>query len=214
MPMQPESTIIITGAAGNLGSAVAHVLAASRTRLILVDRTQEGLAAVAARLPEGTEVLTLPGYDLTDLDAAREMVAQATDRFGGITGLVNTVGGFAMGRVDADALGQWDLMMTLNARVALVTSAAVLPSLAAGRFGRIVHIAAGPGLKSSAGMAAYAASKAAVMRLTESIADEHAKDHITANCVLPGTIAELIGFLVSREGGIVTGAAIPANGLG
>ncbi len=70
--MQSVSTILLTGAAGNLGAAVAHVLAARGTRLVLVDRTQEGLAAVAARLPEGTEVLValIDGDDLDDAERA------------------------------------------------------------------------------------------------------------------------------------------------
>ncbi|HUG63208.1 MAG TPA: SDR family NAD(P)-dependent oxidoreductase, partial [Methylomirabilota bacterium] len=166
---------------------------------------------------------------------ADEMVARALERFGSVSGLVNTVGGFKTGRVTADALDQWDMMMTLNARVALVTSAAVLPAMIAGGGGRIVHISAAPGLKAGAGQAAYAASKAAVIRLTESIAAEHRADGISANCILPGTIdtpqnraampdaktdswiqpvaiANLIAFLVSDAGGVVTGGAIPATG--
>lgn len=164
------------------------------------------------------------------------VVAAAVARFGKVTGLVNTVGGFAVGRVTAEALDQWDHLMRLNARVALVTSAAVLPAMQAAGHGRIVHIAAQPGIKAVAGQAAYAASKAAVIRLVESIAAEHRADRITANCILPGTIdtpanrasmpdakpdvwippaaiAELIGYLVSPAGAVVTGAAINANGL-
>ena len=233
--MQPQMTIIVTGAAGNLGAAVEVALASRGARLVLVDRTQEGLTALAEKLPTGTDVLTLPGVDLSDPIAADHMVKSATARFGQVTGLVNTIGGFAMGSILTDALKQFDLMMQLNARIPLVTSAAILPVLQAANYGRIVHIAAGPGLKAPAMMGAYAASKAAVMRLVESLAEEHAKDHITANCILPGTIdtpqnraampdadtsswvtpaaiAELIAFLVSKEGGIVTGAAIPASG--
>lgn len=228
--------IIITGAAGNLGAAVAAVLARQGTPIVCVDRTEEGLAAVTSGLPSQAEILSLPGYDLSDKGAADAVVDAARTRFGHVTGLVNTVGGFRTGRVAEEALSQWDMMMTLNAKVALVTSAAVLPALVAAGRGRIVHIAAQPGVKAVAGQAAYAASKAAVLRLTESIAAEHRKDRITANCILPGTIdtpqnraampdtkadawitpaaiAELIAFLLSPAGALVTGAAIPATGL-
>jgi NAD(P)-dependent dehydrogenase (short-subunit alcohol dehydrogenase family) len=231
------SPVIVTGAAGNLGSAVAEVLASRGHALALVDRTQGGLEVTAARLPAGTDLLLLPDVDLTDAASAKAMATDAIGRFGSIGGLVNTVGGFRTGSVMDGALEQWALMMQLNAVVPLNVSAAVLPAMKAAQFGRIVHIAAAPGLKAGANQAAYAASKAAVIRLTESIAAEHRKDGITANCILPGTIdtpqnraampnaktddwvhpaaiARLIAFLVADDAGVVTGGAIPATGRG
>jgi NAD(P)-dependent dehydrogenase (short-subunit alcohol dehydrogenase family) len=227
--------VIVTGAAGNLGRAVVARLCAEGLAVVCVDRTQEGLAALIGTLPGDANVLACAASDLGDPAAGKAMVEAAVERFGGIDGLVNTVGGFATGRVETDAYAQWDMMMTLNARVALVTSIAVLPVMKAAGHGRIVHISAAPGLKAGAQQAAYAASKAAVLRLTESIAAEHRADGITANCILPGTIdtpqnraampdaktaswvapaaiAQLIAFLVSAQGGVVTGGAIPATG--
>jgi NAD(P)-dependent dehydrogenase (short-subunit alcohol dehydrogenase family) len=234
--MTDHNTVIVTGAAGNLGRAVVSTLAARGARLVCVDRTAAALDALTARLSPDIEVLPLPGVDLNDPAAAAAMVEAAMHRFGGVSALVNTVGGFTMGGVVDKALGQWDAMMTANARIALVISAAVLPAMQAARYGRIVHIAAAPGLKAGAGLAAYAASKAAVIRLTESIAEEYRQHRITANCILPGTIdtpqnraampdadtgswvtpdsiARLIAFLVSPDSAVVTGGAIPATGL-
>ena len=230
--MRKPTSVIVTGAAGNLGRATAARLAGQGINLVCVDRTTEALDALVQALPSGTKVLTFAGADLSDPAVGQAMVEAAVDRFGGIDALVNTVGG----PVGSDALAQWDLMMTLNARVALVTSIAVLPVMQAASYGRIVHIAAAPGLKAGANQAAYAASKAAVLRLTESIALEHRRHRITANCILPGTIdtpqnraampdakvsdwvspdsiARLIAFLISPEAAVVTGAAIPATGL-
>lgn len=234
--MANQQTVIITGAAGNLGSAVAHVLAAGGARLVLVDRSADMLAPVVKGLPSSPEVLTITDAEITGIAGAKEMVARAAERFGTVSALVNTVGGFRTGSVIDDAVDQWDMMMTLNAKVALTTSAAVLPVMKQAGYGRIVHIAAAPGIKAGANQAAYAASKAAVIRLIETIAAEHRKDRITANCILPGTIdtpqnraampdaktdtwvspgsiAKLIAFLVSREAAVVTGGAIPATGL-
>lgn len=234
--MRDSTCVIVTGAAGNLGQAVVARLAAQGVCLVCVDRTTEALDALVETLPAGTKILTFAGADLSDPVVAQAMTEAAVDCFGGVDALVNTVGGFVTGRVDADAFAQWDVMMTLNARVALVTSIAVLPVMQAAGYGRIVHIAAAPGLKAGANQAAYAASKAAVIRLTESIAAEHRSDRITANCILPGTIdtpqnraampdarstawvsadsiAQLILFLISPEASVVTGAAIPATGL-
>ena len=88
----------------------------------------------------------------------------------------------------ADALSGFDTLLSLNAKATLVTSAAVLPAMIARKRGRIVHIAAAAGKRGTAGLAAYSASKAAVMRIVESIAAEHRADGITANSILPGTI--------------------------
>lgn len=230
-----EDCIIVTGASGNLGSVVARTLAAKGARVACVDRTERRFDLVGDGI-DSDRVLWIGDADVSDKQAMDRVVASVVAHFGKVTGLVNTVGGFATGRVTAEALDQWDLMMLLNAKVALVTSAAVLPGMVAAGHGRIVHIAAQPGLKATAGQAAYAASKAAVIRLVETIAAEHRADRITANCILPGTIdtpvnrasmpnakpdiwippaeiAEVIAFLVSPAGAVVTGAAVPATGL-
>lgn len=232
---QTDDCFIVTGASGNLGAAVVQRLATQGARLVCVDRATRAVDVAELGL-DPARVLWLAGHDLSDKAQADAVVAAGLARFGRVTGLVNTVGGFAMGRVNDSALDHWDLMMTLNAKVAAVTSAAVLPALLAAGHGRIVHIAAAPGLKAGAGQAAYAASKAAVIRLVESIAAEHRADRITANCILPGTIdtpqnraamptaaadiwippaaiAQLIAFLLSPAGAVVTGAAIPATAL-
>ena len=230
-----DECVIVTGAAGNLGSVVARTLARKGAKVVCVDRAERAFD-VAEDGIDPAHVMWITGQDISVKSAMDQVVAEATAKFGPVTGLVNTVGGFAVGKVMAEALDQWDLMMMLNAKIALVTSAAVLPGMVAAGRGRIVHIAAQPGLKAVGGQAAYAASKAAVIRLVESIAAEHRGDRITANCILPGTldtpvnrasmpnakpdiwispasIAELIAFLVSRAGAVVTGGAIPATAL-
>lgn len=229
-----DECIIVTGASGNLGFVVSRLLAERGAQVVCVDRNDANFAEISKGLdPE--RLLLISGRDLGDKASVDSVVADAVARFGRVTGLVNTVGGFSTGKVTEEALEQWDLMMLLNAKIALVTSAAVLPAMMAAGHGRIVHIAAQPGIKAASGQAAYAASKAAVIRVMESIAAEHRRDRITANCVLPGTIdtpknraampdaktdtwiqpiaiAELIAYLMSDAGAVVTGAAIPATG--
>lgn len=228
--------VMVTGAAGNLGRAVVEELASRGARLICLERNAQSLDTLVAQLPAVTEVLKVPGVDLADLDACRQAVLAGESRFGKIDALVNTVGGFKMAPIGEAGLDQWDMLLMQNARTAYAISAAVLPGMQKAGYGRIVHIAAAPGLKAGANQAAYAASKAAVMRLTEAIAAENRAHRITANCILPGTIdtpqnraampdaktdswvsakaiAQLIGFLVSAEAAVVSGAAIPATGL-
>jgi NAD(P)-dependent dehydrogenase (short-subunit alcohol dehydrogenase family) len=232
-----DSCIIVTGAAGNLGAAVAVELAQRGAKLVCTDRSAERLSALAGRLAQTTEHLELATLDLSKLEDAAAMAQAALDRFGRIDGLVNTVGGFATGEVAVDALDRFDFLINLNAKTTLVTSAAVLPAMIARKHGRIVHIAAGIGNRGVAGLAAYSASKAAVMRIVESIAAEHDANGITANSILPSTIdtpqnraampkadfsswvtpaaiARVIAFLVSDDAAAVTGAAIPVTGHG
>ncbi|PDT11179.1 3-oxoacyl-ACP reductase [Rhizobium sp. J15] len=233
--MSDQKAVIVTGAGGNLGRAVVRELAAAGMKLVCINRSSHGLESLANDLPASTEFLPIAGTDLADYGSCTAAVAQAVARFGGVSALVNTVGGFQMGPVGPDAPAQWKMMMTANADTALTISAAVLPIMKAAGYGRIVHVAAAPGLKAGANQAAYAASKAAVIRLTEAIAAECRDDRITANCILPGTIdtpenraampnaktegwvspqsiARLIAFLISPAAAVVTGAAIPSTG--
>jgi NAD(P)-dependent dehydrogenase (short-subunit alcohol dehydrogenase family) len=232
-----DRCVIVTGAAGNLGAAVALELANQGANLVCVDRTEPLLATLIERLPKDIKALPLPGLDLTKPEDAEKMVAEAISTFGRVDALANTIGGFRMGRVAENALADWDFLLNLNARSVLVASAAVLPPMIARKFGRILHVSAGVGHKGAAGLAVYSASKASVMRIVESLAEEHRAVGITADCILPATIdtpqnraampeadfstwvapaaiARVVAFLVSPEAGAVTGAAIPVVGPG
>ncbi|TCR79594.1 SDR family NAD(P)-dependent oxidoreductase [Rhizobium sp. BK376] len=225
--------VMVTGAAGNLGGAVVAELFDSGAKVAAVERylRDPGFRATW----QTSEILDLDGVDLRDLSACQDAVQRTLDAFGRVDALVNTVGGFQTGPVEGQGFDQWDHMFQMNARTAYAISAATLKPMQEAGYGRIIHIAAAPGLKAGANQAAYAASKGAVIRLTEAIAAENRDRRITANCILPGTIdtpqnraampnaktdgwvqpadiARLIGFLVSPAGGIVTGAAIPATG--
>ena len=228
-----EIVVMVTGAAGNLGSAVVAELTTNGAKIAAVERN-----FVSGARPRGrqeTTQLELGGVDLNDLASCEDAVRQTIAKFGRIDALVNTVGGFQNGPVGEPGLEQWDQMFQLNARTAYIISTAVLRPMQDAGYGRIVHVAAAPGLKAGANQAAYAASKAAVIRLTEAIAAENRDRRISANCILPGTIdtpqnraampnaktdgwvhpseiAKLISFLISPAAGIVTGAAIPATG--
>ena len=225
--------VIVTGAGGNLGAAVSAELNRQGASLVCVDYAAKALEALEKSLSPASGLLTLSGLDLTKLEDAQKMVAAALDKFGRVDALVNTVGGFRMAPA-VDALKDWDFLMNINARAALATSAAVAPAMRERKLGRIVHIAAGAGNRGGAEMSVYSAAKAAVMRITESLAEELSADGVTANCILPGTIdtpqnraampdadmsrwvppsdiARVIAFLISDAAGAVTGAAIPVT---
>jgi NAD(P)-dependent dehydrogenase (short-subunit alcohol dehydrogenase family) len=228
---------LVTGAGGNLGQATAGAFRAAGAKTVLVDRDREGLRQAFPDLAGSSDHLLAGGLDLMAPRGLDGVVAEALTRFGRIDILVNTVGGFRAGETLAETpMETWDLMLDLNVRTTLVAVRAVIPTMLAQCYGRIITIAARAAVVGPANMAAYAASKAAVLRLTESLAAEVKNAGINVNCVLPGTldtpqnrrerpdadfsrwvpvedVAGVILFLASDAARAIHGAAVPAYGL-
>lgn len=223
-------TCLITGAAGNLGRAVAAAFASASASLVLVDVDDKALRTAHGR---GDERKRLVRADL--LDAAS--VAKAVSALGRIDILCNIAGGFRMGHpVHETPEDTWELMLGLNAKSVINTARAVVPGMLAAGHGKIVNIAAVAGLAGRANMGAYSASKSVVIRLTESMSAELRDKGINVNCILPSIIdtpqnradmpaadprrwvalealADVILFLASDRARAIHGAAIPVNGL-
>jgi NAD(P)-dependent dehydrogenase (short-subunit alcohol dehydrogenase family) len=227
--------VMVTGAAGNLGAALAARFAALGSRLALLDRSAERLERARDELDLPSSTVLLPS-DLTAADSVAAAVEKAVTKLGGIDVLANIAGGFTMGpplheTPDSD----WDLMMELNVRSVFNTCRAVIPHMLRQGSGRIVNVSARAALDGKARMGPYCASKAAVLTLTESLAAEHKLAGVNVNCILPGTIdtaqnraampdadhsrwvapaalADVIVFLASEASRAVTGAAIPVYG--
>ena len=230
-----DRIVMVTGASGNLGSAVVAALQDTCAGIVCVNFSGGETEQLEPGSDGKAAMLTIGGIDTSRPEACQTAVDTCLATFGRIDGLVNTVGGFGMGPVDTDGVALWEKFMSMNAKTAYCISAAALKPMQEAGYGRIVHISASPGWKAGARQAAYAASKSAVIRLTEAIAAENRKHGISANCILPGTIdtpqnreampdaktdawvkpesiARLIAFLMTPEGGVTTGGAIPATG--
>jgi NAD(P)-dependent dehydrogenase (short-subunit alcohol dehydrogenase family) len=229
-----DRVVLITGAAGNLGRAVAAAFAAEDASLVLVDVSQAGLAAA---YPEQDQRMLLLAADLMQGPSAQQAVQAALDKFKRIDCLCNVAGGFRMGPAVHETPAElWKLMLDLNAGTVLNMAQAVVPGMIAAGAGKIVNVGAGGGLKGGARMAAYSAAKSAVIRLTESMSAELREQGINVNCVLPSIIdtpqnradmpkanparwvapqdlAQVILWLCSDAARAVHGAAIPVNGL-
>ena len=219
--------VVVTGASGALGKVVAEVALARGARVAGVDHAPVQIAATENRIDIG-------GVDLTDATQARKAIDAVASHFGGINALINIAGGFAFEAIAEGDPKTWQRMYALNVLTALNASRSAIPYLAASRTGRIVNVGAMGALQATAGMGAYAASKAGVHRLTEALAAEW-KSSITVNAVLPSTIdtpanrasmpkadfekwvtaeelANVILFLASDAASAVTGALLPVNG--
>jgi NAD(P)-dependent dehydrogenase (short-subunit alcohol dehydrogenase family) len=228
--------VMITGATGNLGQAVARAFAAANATVVLVARSENGIRLALPDLVASPNALIAPA-DLTNLESVQSAVDAALRAFGRIDVLANTVGGYKAGDpVHTTPMETWDFMLDLNARTAFVISQAVIPAMLEQGRGAIIHTASRAGLGGTKNAAAYSAAKSAVIRLTESLAAELKHSGINVNCVLPGTIdtpknraampkarhehwvspdaiAQVILFLASDAARAVHGAAIPVYGL-
>lgn len=220
---------LITGAAGNLGRAVAQAFAAEGASLILMDHGADHLRSTYGSEGKGKR------FALADLRDAQS-VARALPG-ARVDVLCNIAGGFRMGEPVHEATDEtWELMLGLNAKSVVNCARAVVPGMLAAGHGKIVNIAAVAGLSGKANMGPYSASKSAVIRLTESMSAELRDRGINVNCVLPTIIdtpqnrkdmpkadprrwvapealAEVVLFLASDAARAIHGAAIPVSGL-
>jgi len=178
--MFANKVIIVTGAAGNVGSALAKLLASRAARVVLVDTVRDRLAVVAGSL-EGNGHLAFSDYDLTNSAAAEALVTKVQSDCGRLDGVGATVGGFTMARLADTGPEQWEAMFRLNVMTTWNIYRAAVPAIRQAGGGALVGIASAAGLRGSAQMAAYSATKSAVMRLTESLADELRGDRIRVN---------------------------------
>jgi NAD(P)-dependent dehydrogenase (short-subunit alcohol dehydrogenase family) len=228
-----DRVVIVTGAFGALGSAVARRFAATGATVALLDR--EAVPADLAREFQGPHLL-IHGVDLADMDSTAKAINSIVDRTSRIDALVNVAGGFRWETLESGNVATWELMFTMNLKTAVNASKAILPHLLV-RGGSIVNVGAGAAGRAQAGMGAYTASKAGVERLTEALAEELKDYKVTVNCVLPGVIdtpqnraampeadfsrwvapaaiADVIHFLISDAAHAVTGASIRVFGRG
>lgn len=215
---------IVTGGFGVLGRAVVDELLAQGYAVAAVD--------LAPAPSESPATMAVGGVDLTDPAAVDAAYAAIKAKLGAVTALVNVAGGFVWQLVEGGDLANWDAMYRINLRTAVVSSHAALKVLGAGA--AIVNIGAAGAVNPAAGMAPYAASKAGVRALTESLAEELRGSKIRVNAVLPTIIdtptnrrdmpdadpaawitpqaaAKVIAFLLSSAASPITGASIPLS---
>ena len=227
---------VITGASGNLGSAIVRALKERGAKLALIDKNAESQRQKYPELADSDDYLLSDGIDLTQPDQVKDSLDAALSHFGRIDILINSAGGFRAGKpIHETSEETWQFMLDLNAGSVFSSSRIIIPMMIAAGGGKIVNVAARAGLVGAANMSAYSVSKSAVVRLTESIAAEVGDSGINVNCVLPGTIdtpqnrqavpnggfdrwvkpadlAEVILFLSSDHSRAITGAAIPVYG--
>ncbi|MGI8906470.1 MAG: SDR family NAD(P)-dependent oxidoreductase [Candidatus Sumerlaeaceae bacterium] len=172
---------LITGAGSGIGYATATTLAAAGARIVAVDRNQDKLIALIAALPGADHIML--EMDLRPADAAINTVAHAIEAAGAINILVNSAGVCHFNRMSEITPGEWDEVLEIDVRSLFFMSTAAAEQMSSG--GRIINLGSNAGRKGRALSAHYAAAKAAVSNLTESLALAYGSKGITANCVCP-----------------------------
>lgn len=227
-------TVIITGAAGNLGQAVAQAFAQLGDRLVLVDRNADALQQLYG--PDTATQMCVPA-NLLDRAQVNDGIQKAVDRLGSPSVLCHLAGGFRMGDdVHSTDDSTLEFLFNINVHSLMPVAACVVPRMVEAGGGKIITVGAMGALRGGAQMGAYAASKSALMRLTESMSAEVKSKHINVNCVMPsiidtpenraampdadpaqwvapGAIADVLVFLASTGARAIHGACIPIAGL-
>ena len=181
--------VVITGAAGGIGSATARALSAKGARLVLVDRVQEPLDALAATLPAETSTLVADVASETDMTG---MADTALARFGQIDALVTTAAilrlGDGMRTLAQTPFEEWRRIIDVNLTGTFLANRAVLPAMLAQKRGDIVNLSSTSGRQGRAFDGPYSASKAGIIGLSESLAEEVSRDGIRVQTLLPDAV--------------------------
>jgi NAD(P)-dependent dehydrogenase (short-subunit alcohol dehydrogenase family) len=227
---------IVTGATASLTAAVVAAFVGAGATIVTTYRREGDLAKLRESVGIAPDApLSGVMLDLTDEEAVARAYAAVAGQHGGIDILVNIAGGFSGGSpVHETAWSLWQQQLDLNVKTAVLSCKAAVPHMLT-RGGAIVNVGTRTATQPGKNLAAYAASKRAVMQLTEALAAELLDQNITANAVLPSTIdtpenrqhdptagggrwvppeqiARVILFLAGPDARIISGAAIPVYG--
>lgn len=203
---------LVTGASGGIGAAIARALHANGATVGLSGRKVEALETLAAELG-GERVQVLPG-ELGDAAQIEALAEKAESALGQIDILVNNAG------LTRDMLfmrlsdEMWDEVIAVNLTGTFRLTRAVSKGMMRRRYGRIVSITSVVGTMGNAGQANYAASKAGLVGMTKSLAQEIATRNVTVNCVAPGFIQTAMTDVLNDKIKEATLSKIPANRFG
>ena len=181
-----NKTVLITGAAGNLGRAVAHAFAEQGARLALVERQ---VADLHKAFGDESAARLFVAADLLQPEQVGAAVGTIVARLGRIDVLCNLAGGFRMGpAVHATPAATWDFLFDLNARTVLHMAQAVVPHMQKRKYGKIINISSNVALTGNPNYIHYVTSKGAIIAMTRAMAREVGDWNICVNTVSPGFV--------------------------
>jgi len=204
----------VTGASRGIGRAIALSLCRSGFDIVVASPEIEKNEEVAQEIRECSGEAMTVNLDVTSPESVKEATAKALQDKGRIDVLVNNAGITRDGLAMRMKLADWELVLKINLQGAFLCSQAVLPGMMRNRWGRIINIASVVGQAGQAGQANYAASKAGLIGLTKSLAQEMASRNITVNAVAPGYIQTDMTKVLSDEVKEKILAGVPLGRIG
>lgn len=228
--------VLITGGTGALGSEVSLEFLKAKALAAITYVIDEEVNQVESKLGELMKNVILLKVDLTDSMQVQKLVSDVLSKYSRIDIVANITGGYIGGKTVTELEEKdWNFMMNLNLKTAFLISKYVIPEMVKQGRGKVIHVAARPGLKGSGRDSAYVASKSGVIRLVESLSEEVKDKGINVNCIMPSIIdteanrkampdadftkwvktsdiAKVILFLASDDSKPIHGAAIPVYG--
>ena len=204
-------TALVTGASGGIGGAIATALHGAGATVALSGTRVGPLEALAAELGERAHVVPC---NLSDRDAVKALPKAAIEAMGGLDILVNNAG------VTKDNLfmrlkdEEWDTVLEINLTSTMMLMRAVMRPMMKARAGRIINISSIVGVTGNPGQANYAASKAGVIGMGKSVAQEVASRGITVNAIAPGFITTAMTDVLTDEQKTALLAGVPMGRMG
>ena len=210
-----DKVVVVTGAGRGMGRGIAERFAAEGAAVVLADRSPD-VHDTAAKIAAG---ISAPGADavgvtadVTDEDSVAALFAAVDERYGRVDVLVNNAGTITISTLEALTLEDWNRVLAVNTTGAfLCAKAAVALMRRRGRGGRILNAASGQARQGFIYTPHYAASKFAVVGLTQSLAKELAKEQITVNAYCPGIVGSDMWAYNDREWGRLLGDYAPGE---
>jgi 3-oxoacyl-[acyl-carrier protein] reductase len=239
---ETDDSILVTGASGGIGRAIAVRLAADGFRLVLhYSRNRDGAERTASEVAAAGSTSRVVCFDQTDREQSRDVLEADMGKYGAYYGVICNAGVTRDNAFPMMAPEDWDRVMDVNLDGFFnVLHPVVMPMIRRRKPGRIVTLSSVSGLMGNRGQVNYSASKAGIIGATKALAIELAKRHITVNCVAPGLIetemtenlpmdrileaiparragkgsevAAAVAFLCSAEAAYITRQVISVNG--
>ena len=181
--------VVITGASSGLGEATARFLSAQRASVVLGARRVDRIQALASELTAKGGKAIAVGMDVTHVEQVKGLVEAAVRAYGRIDVMINNAGLMPQAPLDRLKIDDWDRMIDVNIKGVLYGIAAALPHMKQQKAGHIINVSSVAGHKVRAGGAVYAATKHAVLALSEGLRQEVKPYNIRTTVISPGAVA-------------------------
>jgi len=202
---------LVTGATGGIGASVAKTLHRAGASVAISGTRAEKLEALAAELKERVHATPC---NLSDLEAVDALPKQAAEAMGGLDIVVSNAGVTRDNLMMMMKPDMWDEVIKINLTAYFRLAKASLRSMTKQRFGRIIGVVSVVGVTGNAGQANYAASKAGMIGMSKSLAQEVASRNVTVNCIAPGFIATAMTDALNDQQKEAILGKIPAGEMG